>query len=56
MNDLVTRDGTDVQKVLYVQPDQHCMEVICVVAPASDWCKVGDIEFNLCRCYDFWNM
>ncbi len=53
VGDLVTRDGTDVHRVLYVQPDQHSMEVVCVKAPESGWCKVGDKEFNLCRRYDF---
>ena len=50
---LVTRDGTDVQRILYVQDDQHSMEVVCVRAPASGWCAVGDKEFNLCSRYSF---
>lgn len=53
VGDIVTRDGTDRQRITYVQPDRHSMEVVCIKAPASGWCQIGDSEFNLCRRYAF---
>lgn len=51
--DLVTRDGTDVQRVIYVNEDGTAIEVECVKAPSSGWCKVGEREYNMARRYDF---
>ena len=51
--DLVTRDGTDVHRVLWVNDTQDGMEVVCVKAPASGWTTVGEREFNLTRRYEF---
>lgn len=53
VGDLVSRDGSDIHRVLYVQEDRNCMEVVCVRAPTSGWCKVGDTEFNMCRRYEY---
>ncbi|AWV14888.1 hypothetical protein A3862_04685 [Methylobacterium sp. XJLW] len=53
MGDLVTRDGTDIHRVVDhngsdgYPPDGFT--VVYVKAPASGWCKVGDEEFNTCR-------
>jgi len=50
---LVTRDGTDVQRVISLDGDRaDTGEFECLKAPDSGWCKVGDIEFNLTRRYD----
>lgn len=52
IGDLVTRDGTDVQRVISLDGDgADTGEFECVKAPASGWCKVGEIEFNLTRRY-----
>lgn len=49
--DYVTRGGDDVHRVQDLTPDQYAAEFVCVVAPASGWCKVGDVEYNLARRY-----
>ena len=51
VGDFVTRDGTDVQVVVYLTEDGHSGEFKCVRVPASVWCKVDDIEYNLARRY-----
>lgn len=57
MGDLVTRDGTDIHRVVDhngsdgYPPDG--ITVVCVKAQASGWCKVGDEEFNTCRRYEW---
>lgn len=51
--DIVTRGGDDRQLVLRVTEDGFAMDVRCIEAPASGWCKVGDEEYNLCRRYEF---
>lgn len=56
VGDLVTRDGTDVHRVVeHNGSDGHApdgMTVVCIQAPSEPWCAVGDEEFNLCRRYD----
>ncbi|KQO68511.1 hypothetical protein ASF22_19880 [Methylobacterium sp. Leaf87] len=53
--DLVTRDGTDVHRVVShngsegYPPDGFT--VVCVKAPASGWTEVGEEEFNICSRY-----
>lgn len=49
--DQVTRDGTDVHEVRNMQEDGFGAEFVCIVAPATGWCVVGDVEFNICRRY-----
>lgn len=51
--DIVTRGGDDLQRVLDVDEEGFCMTVVCIRAPASGWCKVGEEEHNLCRRYSF---
>lgn len=53
VGDIVTRAGDDRQRVLEVDEDGHCITVVCTVAPASGWCKVGDEERNLSRRYEY---
>lgn len=45
IGDIVTRDGTDRQVVIYVIDDK-AMKVVCVTAPTDGWCNVGEIEDN----------
>jgi hypothetical protein len=49
--DYVTRAGDDVHLVREMSEDGWVAEFVCVVAPASRWCVVGDVEHNLCRRY-----
>ena len=51
VGDLVTREGTDVQRVAEMMEDGTCAVFVCVVAPADGWCEVGESEFNLCARY-----
>lgn len=51
VGDYVTRDGSDVQLVKDLTEDGFCGTFVCVVAPSSGWCAVGEDEFNLCRRY-----
>ena len=56
--DLVTRDGTDVHRVVKRDPGDNCMTVVCVQAPAASydgtrWTEVGEEEYNLCRRYSY---
>lgn len=50
IGDLVTRDGTDVHRVVDVGVFND-ITVVCVSAPDSGWCKVGDEESNLAGRY-----
>jgi hypothetical protein len=53
VGDLVTRDGTDVHRVISSNDDGFLnITVVCITAPASGWCKIGDEEANLARRYD----
>jgi hypothetical protein len=49
----VTREGTDVHKVVSLDgPQAIAGYFLCVKAPASGWCKIGETEFNMTRRYD----
>jgi hypothetical protein len=53
VGDLVTRDGTDIHRVTSSNDDGYLnIDVVCVRAPASGWCKVGEEETNLARRYE----
>lgn len=57
VGDLVTRDGTDIHRVVShngspgYAPD--AFTVVCVKAPPGGWTEVGEEEFNVCRRYDW---
>ncbi|MFF9550869.1 hypothetical protein [Methylobacterium fujisawaense] len=57
MGDLVTRDGTDIHRVVShngspgYAPDGFT--VVCVKAPPDGWTEVGEEEFNTCSRYDW---
>lgn len=63
IGDLVTRDGTDVHRVLKVNGFGDCMTVECIKEPLgylnedgtrdTPWTRLGETEFNLCRRYEF---
>jgi hypothetical protein len=50
VGDLVTRDGTDIQRVIVVG-DYNDITVECIRAPDSGWMKVGETELNLAGRY-----
>lgn len=50
--DHVTRDGTDVQLVKDMTDDGFAATFVCVVAPLSAWCAVGEEERNVCSRYE----
>lgn len=51
IGDLVTRDGSDVHRVIEEDDGYGCIRVECVVAPKSGWIKVGETELNLAGRY-----
>lgn len=57
VGDLVTRDGTDIHRVVeHNGSPGHAPDgftVVCVSPPADGWCEVGDEEFNICRRYEW---
>lgn len=56
VGDLVTRDGTDVHRVVdHNGSEGHApdgMTVVCIKAPSEPWTEVCEEEFNVCRRYD----
>ncbi|MEE7463631.1 hypothetical protein MFUR16E_21555 [Methylobacterium fujisawaense] len=57
VGDLVTRDGTDIHRVVsHNGSPGHAPDgftVVCVKAPAGGWTEVGEEEFNVCRRYEW---
>ena len=63
VGDIVTRDGTDLQKVVEISDSGDLMLVECIRAPVGyrqedgtrgePWCEVGDQEWNLPRRYSY---
>jgi hypothetical protein len=57
VGDLVTRDGTDIHRVVsHNGSDDHAPDgftVVCVKAPADGWTEVGEEEFNVCDRYEW---
>lgn len=51
LGDLVTRDGTDIHRVIEEDDGYGCIRVECVVAPKGGWIKVGETETNLAGRY-----
>lgn len=58
VGDYVTRNGTDIQRVISLDgPDADTGEFLCVKEPAiyeacdEPWAKIGTVEFNLTRRY-----
>ncbi|MEW4459484.1 hypothetical protein AB1K42_15435 [Roseibium algicola] len=64
VGDLVTRDGTDIHRVVEVSNEGQTITVECVREPlgyleedgvtrSEPWCRVGEREFNMARRYQF---
>ena len=49
--DIVSRDGSDRQRVVTPNDGYGAITVECVVAPTGGWCAVGDRESNLAGRY-----
>lgn len=50
VGDLVTRDGTDVQRVTRADSGDNIIDVLCLKAPSSGWASVGDVENGNLAC------
>jgi len=55
VGDLLTRDGTDIQRVVEIIA-YDAIVVECVRAPRSGWVEVGETETNLVRRYVRWHL
>lgn len=57
VGDLVTRDGTDIHRVVsHNGSDGYAPDgftVVCVKAPPDGWTEVGEAESNVCSRYDW---
>lgn len=63
VGDLVSRDGTDVQRVTEINEAGDLITVVCIEEPpgfleddgtrGEPWCKVGETETNLARRYQY---
>ncbi|MBN8973151.1 MAG: hypothetical protein J0H51_14180 [Rhizobiales bacterium] len=63
VGDIVTRDGSDRQRVIGTDADGDdaptTITVECIKEPNTDelspapWCRVGETEFNLARRYSY---
>lgn len=63
VGDLVSRDGTDVQRITEINEAGDLITVVCVEEPlgfleedgtrGEPWCKVGETETNLARRYQY---
>jgi hypothetical protein len=52
IGDIVTRDGTDRQKIVEIH-GEDAITVECTVAPKSGWCVIGQRELNLAGRYQY---
>lgn len=53
VGDIVTRDGTDRQRIIKIDHGWGSLTVECITAPATGWMKVGEREENLIRRYSY---
>jgi hypothetical protein len=53
VGDIVTRGGDDLQRITEIDDEGYSLAVVCIKAPASGWCALGDREDNLVRRYEF---
>lgn len=55
VGDIVTRGDGDQHRIISITPDRFSMRVECIKAPLEGftWCKVGEIESNLCNKYRY---
>jgi hypothetical protein len=53
VGDIVTRGDGDRHRIVSITEDRFSMDVECIKAPhdSMPWCKVGEVESNLCRRY-----
>lgn len=59
VGDIVSRDGNDEQEILSFNEGRDLIEVRCIKEPPAyegsnePWCRIGDVEDNLARRYEF---
>lgn len=53
VGDIISRDGSDEQEILYINEARDLVEVKCIKAPDEPWCCLGEIETNLHARYSF---
>lgn len=58
VGDIISRDGTDEQRIVSIDFEYGVVYVTCVKEPAvgdsgGPWCEVGDEDSNLIRRYTF---
>lgn len=53
VGDIVTRDGSDLQRITAINDARDLIDVECIRAPQSGWCAVGDVESNIARRYSY---
>lgn len=47
VDDVVTRDGTDRQRIISINDARDLIDVECIRPSDFGWCKIGDSEFNV---------
>jgi len=53
VGDVITRDGTDRQRITAIDHSFGLITVECVRASHFNWCEVGDVEDNIIRRYSY---
>lgn len=53
VGDIVTRDGSDLQRIDAINDARDLIDVTCIRAPRSGWCVVGETESNIARRYSY---
>jgi len=51
VGDIVTKDGSDKQKIVSIDHYWDVFEVECILEPREPWIKLGERETNLCSKY-----
>ena len=53
VGDIVTRDGTDLQRIVAINDAGDLIDVVCIQPSEFGWCKVGDTEVNVAWRYNY---
>jgi len=53
VGDIVTRDGSDEQRIDAISECRDLIIVTCIKAPDTPWCAIGETEENATRRYNF---
>ena len=47
VGDIVSRIGTDEQKIVGINHAGDLIDIKCIKAPHNNFCKIGDVESNV---------